>query len=549
MYKGNIARVVFGQMGLLTDIPPGQVPMGAMIRANNISFETGLVTKCPGSRRLNTTSFSSPVIAVFDYWPDVVTQRLIVACEDGNLYRDTGDGNFGPDADSGNNPLTESVLNNLTPRSMFVEGGEETAGRSKKLFFFSGSNQLKVLEADEQEIENVASPAADWVTPNFPTVGVMHRNRLWAFMGQIAYASDTGNHENFLTNNLINYIFPGEGGDVTGAFVFKGRLFAFKQGGFVYFLDDADPDSDNWVWRKIANNFGLASPQGLIEIGNDMVAVNEAGSPTSYAAVENFGDIESADLLRALKVENYIRENISLSGLSYLHSIYYEAKKQALFTYKTGAGPYNDTLLVLDYNTETPRVSFWPAYGAQCLALRRDVYGIARPLYGTTDGYICIADEENRLMEYASDNTSVAISSDFITGHMDFGSLDGSIAQKNKLYDFLEVEFKPQGLWNLYVDVYIDGKFSETISFLMDVRDDGLGTFTLGSGGSSGLNTAEGGDGDPLGRDEAQTLRKPLHGSGRRIAFRFRNNGANENFALASINVGFRVSGEQATRV
>ena len=124
-------------------------------------------------------------------------------------------------------------------------------------------------------MSEIASPAADWVSPNYPTVGVIHRNRLWAFMKQRAYASDTGNHENHLSNNLTQAIFPGEGGSVIGAFVFKGRLFAFKEGGFVYYLNDDDPDSDNWNWLKLASNFGLSSPHGILQALDDMIAVNE----------------------------------------------------------------------------------------------------------------------------------------------------------------------------------------------------------------------------------------------------------------------------------
>ena len=54
-----------------------------------------------------------------------------------------------------------------------------------------------------------------------------------------------------------------------------------------------------------------------------------------------------------------------------------------------------------------------------------------------------------------------AYTGEFKTGHMDFKWMGEDIASKNKLYDFLEVEFIPQGTWDLYVDVYIDGTFSE----------------------------------------------------------------------------------------
>jgi hypothetical protein len=234
-YSGNIATIPLGQIGLLTDLPPGEIARGALIKATNVSFETGLITKAPGSLRYNTQVLPAGIVAGIDWHPDVVTQRLIVACSNGSIYRDIGDRLF-----SGAVAIT-SGLGTLTPRSKFVEGGGETAGRDKKLFFFSGgAAQLKVLEGDGVEFTTINNPAADWTTPNFPTCGLVHRNRLWAFMKSRAYASDSGDHENFTSNYLTQAIFPGEGGDISGAFVFKGRLFAFKQGGFVYYLED-DP--------------------------------------------------------------------------------------------------------------------------------------------------------------------------------------------------------------------------------------------------------------------------------------------------------------------
>lgn len=521
-YTGEIAHIPLGSLGLLTDVPPSEVPRGALIRANNISFETGLITKAPGDRKYNAVALPASVVGLIDWWPNPVTQRLIAACNDGKIYRDIGDRVF-----SSNVSIAEG-LGTLNPKCMFVEGGSETASRSKKLFFFSGTSQVKVLAADGTSFATIANPAADWTTSNFPTVAVVHRNRLWAFMGQRAYASDTGNHENHASNNLTQNIFPGEGGAITGVHVYKGRMFAFKEGGFVYYLDDNDTDSDNWNWKKLASNFGLASPHGIVECINDLIAVNESGSPISYNATNALGEIESADVLRILQIENYFRGSTSLAGVDVMHAIYYEAKKQAFFTWRTSYQTNNDTLFHMDFNRETPRVAFWPKNDADCLALRKDINKIQRPIYGDANGFVYLMDQEDRLVG------ATAYTGEFKIGHTDFRFLDEKLAQKNKLFDFLAVEFLPMGTWNLDVDVYIDGTFSETISFPMDVRDDGLGSFTLGS--------------DDLGREETQTIQKPLHGSGRRLSFHCKQTGSNQNFALASLTVGFRVSGYQASR-
>jgi len=522
-YSGSIATIPLGQLGLMTDFPPGEVPRGALILAKNVSFETGMLTKAPGSLRYNTQVLPAGIVALFDWWPNPSTQRLIAACANGSIYRDIGDRTFSSAV------AIKTGLETPDPRSMFVEGGNESAGREKKLFFFSRGNQLQVLTGDEATFETIRDPAADWTTPNFPTFGFIHRNRLWAFSKQNAYASDSGDHEDFNTNYLTQPIFPGEGGDLIGGFVFKGRAFVFKEGGFVYYLEDEDPDSDNWIWRKLASNFGLSSPNGIVEILNDMIAVNESGSPISYAAVNALGDIESADLFRNLQIEDYVRNNTSLSGIEHLHALYYAAKKQAFFTWRKSYNSQNDTLLHIDFNKQQPRVSFWPKDQANCLALRKSSDKVLRPIYGSNDGYVYLMDREDRLVGGSG------YTGEFKIGHTDLRFLDERIAHKNKLFDYLAVEFLPTGSWNLSVDVYIDGSFSETIDFLMDVRDDGLGSFTL--------------DSDALGREETQTIQKPLHGSGRRISFHCRQSGTNQNFAVASLTVGFRVSAEQATRV
>lgn len=524
MYTGQVANIPLGQIGLLVDVPPGEVPRGALIKSFNVSYETGLLTKAPGSLRYNSTQvLPAGIVALIDWWPNPSTQRLIAACSNGSIYRDIGDRIFTSAT------AIKSGLMGLTPRDMFIEGGNETAGRDKKLFFFSAGNQLQVLSGDDDEFSDVDDPAADWVTPKFPKFGFVHRNRLWAFMGQRAYASSTGDHEDFDTDNLTQNIFPGEGGDLIGGHVFKGRAFVFKEGGFVYFLDDSDVDSDNWNWRKLASNFGLASPHGIIEALNDMIAVNESGSPISYNATDALGEIESADLLRALQIENYFRSVTSLSGLEYIHGIYYEAKKQAFFTWRDSHRTTNNTLFHLDFGKTQARASFWSKDQADCLALRKDSDKVMRPIYGSADGYVYLMDREDRLVGGSG------YTGEFKTGHIDFRFLDERLAHKNKLFDYLAVEFLPTGTWNLSIDVYIDGSFMETIDFPMDVRDDGLGTFTL--------------DTDALGREETQTIQKPLHGSGRRISFHCRQTGSNENFAVASLTIGFRVSAEQAARV
>lgn len=523
-YAGNIYPIVLGQMGLLSDVPPSDVPSGALIKANNVSFETGAITKAPGDIRYNTQVLPSGVVAVHDWWPDVVTQRLIALCENGSIYRDIGDRVF-----SGATAITTGLLT-CTPRSSFIEAGAETALRAKKLFLFTGTNQVQVLEGDGVAFAEIASPATDWSTPNYPTFGFVHRNRLWAFMGSRAYASTTSDHEDFASGTILTQsIYPGEGGDLVGGWIFKGRPFVFKKGGFVYFLDDSDTDSDNWVWRKYGSNFGLASPHSIFETDNDMLGLNESGALISYSAVNTYGGVASADMWKLLKISQFMRSNTSLSGIGMTHAKFYEDKKQVFITTRDSYRTANNLIIMIDLNQQQPRAALWDKNAATCIGFRKDINEVKRPMYGSTDGYVYLMDREDRLV------ASTAYTGEFKTGHLDFRDQGPQVAEKNKIFDHLSVEFVPQGDWDLSVDVYIDGKFSETINYPMTVTDDGLDSFTL--------------DTDPLGREEAQMITMPLHGSGRRISFHVRQSGSNQNFAVTALFVGYRLSAEQATRV
>ena len=173
-YQGAIINVPLGQIGLLTDRAPGEIPLGALIEAKNITLVNGMVQKAPGSLIYNANdALDSSIVAVFDWWPKSHLQRLMAATATGKIYRDTGSKTF--------NSATaiKSDLGVLSPNSMFVEGGNESQGRDKKLFFFSnGARQVQVLTGDAAIFADMSNPAADWVTPNFPTTGLIHRNRL-----------------------------------------------------------------------------------------------------------------------------------------------------------------------------------------------------------------------------------------------------------------------------------------------------------------------------------------------------------------------------------
>lgn len=522
-YVGGEYSVSLGQLGLMTDMSPSDIPPNALIGAWNVVLSDGRIAKAPGALVYNSVALDSGIAAVFDWWPSTIVQRMICATELGNIYRDNGLGTF---SYNGGDPLNETPLIGVGPNSMFVAGGSEEPGNDRKLFFLSfGQNPIQVLVGDGSAVVPISNPNVDWATTKFPKCGVIHRNRFFVFSGQFAYASHTDDHEDFTGSSALTQpIFPGEGGDICGSFVYKGRLFAFKDGDFVYWLDDSSTDSDDWVWLKIASNFGLSAPNAIVEALDDMFSGNSTGTVTSFAATNSLGDVAAGDIFSIAQMEGYLRGTSSKVGTGYQHAIYYPEKKLAFFTYRSAYYTYNDMLVVIDVNKSAqvgPRVYFWQKGRPQCLGLRKDATNIQRPMYGSSDGKIYLMDREDRLEGAAS-----------YTGEFQTPYVNCGIPEKNKLFDYLAIEYIPEGTHSLSCDYFIDGKYIDTITFSMaQYVSPVLNTFLL--------------DTNRLAQASPETGKRKLAGSGRAISFRFRQAGANESFQLVKYTIGFRQSGEQ----
>ena len=94
MYEGYEVPIVLGQLGLQTDGPQSQLPPNAAIKANNVAFFTGVLSKSNGTTRYSTVALANPIIAAIDWWPTPSQQRLVAITSDGRIWKDTGTGTF-----------------------------------------------------------------------------------------------------------------------------------------------------------------------------------------------------------------------------------------------------------------------------------------------------------------------------------------------------------------------------------------------------------------------------------------------------------------------
>lgn len=642
-YQGDVAIIPLGAGGLHTDDPQTVIDPRKLIRAKNISLGNGVVEKDPGSLKWNQTAYPAGIRAVFDWWPDDVTQRVIVILSNGKVYRSKNIYHQEEITASGSAPST------LTPGNQphILPCGAESAGRSKKFMIFTGKDAVQVVTGDGTTRSNISSPAADWSGSNQPSFGFMHLNRIVAFGNpndpHRAYVSDDDDHEQFASGGANMSFYPGEGERLFSGFVYKGRAFLFKYPRGMYYIDDsAGASPTTWIPRKVTSSFGVASAHPAIEAVDDLFLANASGSVTSVGATQAFGDVKSGDILSMLRCESYMRNTTSPNGNLDRWALWYQDKKRLLFTYRSGGGLRNDRIMTIDLSQQqNPRVSWSEKDQPNCLALMKDCYGIERPVCGSEDGFIYQLDRPDRagpstsapgavtaalagagagnlsagdykwkltfVTDYGeteagtisatvtvadpstngkaaisaiptdstgrvrnrklyrttaggstyklvttiydnitttytdnvadaslgatapSSNNTARYTAEFMTPHLDFGYVNQAHANTEKNYDFLELTFEPTGRWNVYVDVFIDGVFSETVTFT-PTWGPVLDEFTLDTHRLSGRIP--------------RAQMKPLHGKGRRIAFRVYNSGYLENFRLCDLRVYYRLSGQ-----
>jgi hypothetical protein len=521
-YDGEIIELPLGDCGLITDDAANKLPINGLILAENISTQNGMIEKEPGSRRWNATGLGSAVRCFRDWWPLDVLQRMIVACANGKIYRFTDSYN--------SSEVTSTALPTLAMDSQqihMVEGGIEDPSRSRKLFIFTPRNMPQVITADATVRTTISKPAVDWTnSKNYPFMGLIHRGRLWAFSPDRYYASNIADHEDFQdTTILTGAIYPGEGERLYSAWVYKGKLFVAKYPSGVYILIDDDTDSTNWYFTKLNDNFGSASPHAAIEVLDDMLVANPVGSITSSIAVQAFGDIQSADLLSKLKVEKHLKNELSSDGAADRWAIYDEFRKVAYFAYRGKSSLNNNRMVVIDVSRQQsgPKITLSTKDQPNCFAMVKDIQGVKVPFYGADDGYIYEMNRADRNVNGSG------YRSRFQTIHTNLGR------DREKLFHFLEVNFEATGRWNLTVEVYIDGVYSETINFLMSKGSTlgPTGTFKLGPTGAC-----------RLGPESPKGFIKALHGRGKTISFRCYNSTAGQNFKIQSMKVYFKTTGE-----
>jgi hypothetical protein len=522
-YQGIEVPIPLGQLGLLTDEPISSTPPQALIEANNVQLTNGKINKSNGTKLVNG-SMTGNVFQLYDYQATSTVKRVLAITQDGSdikLWKDYS-------------AIATLSSTTTTPEtSLIVQGGAEAAGDARHAFFFTGSNQVQVLDNDGSGVGAIATPAADW-SSNYPTFGIIYQGRLFCFGNtndpHRIYYSTAGDHENFTGAGSGTYsIFPGEGEKLISATVYRGLLLLFKAPRGVYIVDGRSDVTAANV-SKYSEAFGLAGPNALTQGLQDVVAVNDSGTLSSLQAGENFGDLESADILSQTKTEQYFRDQLDNDGFSKSYGVYYQERKQFYFTMRNQGDTEQNRIIVLDRRSNVPKVTLETKDQPTCLAMIRDADNILRPYYGDNNGDVYRLDDEALNNKEDSTGAGQSFNGSFQTAYTNLNFIDPQLGGKNKHFDFIQVTARNIGSFSIFVEVYID----QDLRFTHEIQATAT-TSTLPFQLPAKLSPGE----------VLISERFPLYGCyGKRISIRMYNDKIGESFQIEDIILYFRPADE-----
>lgn len=526
-FRGEIFEVPVGQGGLVGTRNQALIQPDQLVVARNLSYEGAVLSKEGGAVKYNSSAISGTptVMGGWDWWPTTTTQRMIVALSDGTLKKDSGAGTFPTTLKSG---LT---MTGTTP--YFVEGGKEAAAGNRKLFIFTGANQLQVLSGDGATTANVATPAADWASA-FPTAGFINVGRLWGFGNtndpSRLYYSTTASHEDFTGAGSGSIsVFPGEGEYIVGALPFKGVVVVWKFPVGIYLVDTSDPNTANWTVTRLSNTVGGVSPLGACISDDDVVFLDASGNFQILSAVNEFGDMQSKNLSRVTNVYSFVQDNFDFSKLNKVRAVYYAAKREVHFAMTGLNSSVNNVRFVLDLNKlDRYRFRYSDRDVCEAIWLRKDVNQIQRLTVGDASGFVWNLDQRTKSQDGAGYTAA------WQTAELDFSWVDPKLATVRKIGQYIEIIAQPSGNFTLTVNIIWDGVLVQTLNINLGTTGAVLGSFVLGT--------------DKLSGDQTINRKRRIVGSGRRLSIAASNGGAGEDFSISRILLHCLVGDERLGR-
>jgi hypothetical protein len=535
VYEGISARIPLGRRGLTGGRNPMSVDAQSLLQAEGIKYDAEFLSKEDGATLWSPTPIaaSSRINALFDWYATQTIQYLMAAGTDGTIWK----------FDVNTRVPTILVGGLATNRvTHIVPGGQETAVKPRKLFFFNGVNSVQVAEAPAGGVHALGTPAADWTGTNQPTFGVHHNARIFAG-GNVndpdrLYMCDRDNHEDFATvgKSASFAIYPGVGTRLVGGVSYAGRLFLFKEPRGVFWLDDSSLEIANWRIRKLSDGVGLASPWAIAPLEADVMFAAPNGLLYLLSSVEQggggstdtTGGIVPVPVMEGDDLDVWVRNNLEPGQMPFCHLVYHSIRRTVFMTAGRINSAVNNAMIMLDYKRGGVKFSYSYRDRPQSLVLQRQPNGSQVLLSGDDAGQVWMHERSAK-----NKNLTQAYMGKFQTTHTDFSGVDIALADIRKRAKFLIIHFNPAGAHALAVDILIDGIYTQTVHFPLGSAGGLLNSFVLGT--------------DRLGGDLALSRRRRIRGSGFRYSMIGYNGGLNEDFNVNEIVWQFTPSARRET--
>ncbi len=510
----EVAEIPLGIQGLNGSKNQSIIPITSLIKAENISYESGNITKEGGSSKYNSTVLSGApsVLMGHDWDHDGASQRMIVVLSDGDIQKDSGAGDFTVTLASG---LTVS---DIVPH--FSEGGREAAANARHLFICTQKNQVQVLDDDGAITGNITTPSADWTGSNFPKFGVNHEGRMWFGMGDIMYYSTVTDHEDIVGGGIVS-VYPGEGKvGLLGGISINGGLLVFKDSG-IYLIDTRSATISDWKVGKLSDMLGVAGVQAYEKVEDDVIYADQNGDIRSLFSTEKFTNYGSRSLASIDGINELIRSEFNLSQKSKWHMKYYPTKRELHIAATSAGVTVNDQRLVIDLNS-TEVLRWRLSKRDTCVSLwLRDNSGVPELVCGDDVGFIYQMDQSS----FNKDGS--AYTAEFQIPFTDLSYIDKNLSTVRKIGKFLEIEIEESGAFDITADIFWDGNLYDTVTFNISGGDNQLGSFVL--------------DTDKLGSDRIVNRKTRITGSGRRFSVSFKNSVLDQTFSIAKAYLHYKL--------
>ena len=394
----------------------------------------------------------------------------------------------------------------------FVVGGKEVATQPRKLFLFTGVLPVKVLKGipGDSGFVPLTTPPADWATtvdPNKqPINGIVHQDALLGF-GNLndphrVYFSQTQDHTVFTGSDAFQLkISSNIGQRLYGCAQYQGVLFFWKYPNGIFYLDDTGFDRlTQWGYRVRSEALGCApSPHAVLSIDDDVIFCDAAGHFHLLSAVNTLGGTADSDLTRMLGLQRWTQQTVDLATLDQLVSVYDPYTKTAWFGLRSQDAAAqgradNDLIIRFDFARAREqggriRVTTSRTWLPNSLCLKRQNYtGRACVLIGEiADSWMIEPDEYGRRTDFdwiAYQAVVRGIPTTATLPEHDCDETNQRLRHLRKSFRTLEVVAQetatlPQ---TLFVDLYVDTQFRQTVSFRLNGSRRMMDTLSVGEG-------------------------------------------------------------------